>query len=81
MINLVCEHCLIFAYVEQCRIIPPGLVATVLEELGLEPTNFIVATNPINFSPQEAKPLSVSGIPLDSPLPLRSHKASLEKEK
>ena len=36
VINLICEHCLIFAYVEGIRQIPPSLVRTVVKDLDLE---------------------------------------------
>ncbi len=81
LINLICEHCLIFAYVEQCSVIPPGLVAAVLEDLGLETNTFVVGTNPRGFSPQEINPLSGPGLPLESSFSTRNLKASSEKEK
>ena len=80
LINLICEHCLIFAYVEQCNVIPPGLVATVLQDLGLDTGKLVGTANPRDRSPQDTNPLSVSGLPSD-PAPLgANHKASFGKE-
>ena len=79
LINLICEHCLIFAYVEHRKEVLPELVATVLEDLALN--NFADAGNPQNLSPRDNNSLSSSSFPSDPSSSLRSYEASLGKDK
>jgi type II secretory pathway predicted ATPase ExeA len=44
IINLICEHALILAYVEQIQCIPAALIQTVARDLELEPQPFMVST-------------------------------------
>jgi general secretion pathway protein A len=44
IINLICEHSLILAYVEQIRQIPAALVQAVARDLDLDPQPFMVST-------------------------------------
>jgi type II secretory pathway predicted ATPase ExeA len=53
LINLVCEHALIFGYVEQMQRIPPGIVYAVAQDLDLETQPFLVAQGQNGFSHNE----------------------------
>jgi general secretion pathway protein A len=44
VINLICEHSLIFGYVEQLAQIPESIVLTVAEDLDLDTQPFLVST-------------------------------------
>jgi type II secretory pathway predicted ATPase ExeA len=44
VINLVCEHALIFAYVEQARQIPNRIILAVAQDLDLEAQPFVVSS-------------------------------------
>ena len=80
LINLICEHCLIFAYVEHCKVIPPRLVSTVLEDLALETNTFTVANPSRNLFTGETNSLSSSGLSPD-PSGVRSLEARSGKDK
>jgi general secretion pathway protein A len=45
LINLVCEHALIYGYVEQIDQIPAGIVYAVAEDLDLETQPFVVSSS------------------------------------
>lgn len=42
VINLICEHALIFGYVEQLKQIPAGIIFAVSQDLDLDPQPFLV---------------------------------------
>ncbi|SEG14015.1 Type II secretory pathway, component ExeA (predicted ATPase) [Bryocella elongata] len=44
VINLLCEHALIFAYVEQSHQIPNRIILAVAQDLDLEPQPFVVSS-------------------------------------
>jgi hypothetical protein len=44
LINLVCEHALISAYVEQIKPIPARIIDTVSEELALDERPFLISS-------------------------------------
>ncbi|HEV2620411.1 MAG TPA: AAA family ATPase, partial [Acidobacteriaceae bacterium] len=44
IINLICEHALILAYVEQLRQVPEPLIHAVARDLDLDPQPFMVST-------------------------------------
>jgi type II secretory pathway predicted ATPase ExeA len=44
VINLICEHAMIFAYVEQLRQIPSGIIYAVAQDLDLDTQPFLVST-------------------------------------
>jgi general secretion pathway protein A len=54
LINLICEHSMISAYVEQIKPIPPRIVESVCLELDLEQQPFVIS------------PMALSGMPPDS---------------
>jgi len=64
VINLICEHSLISAYVEQIKPIPARIVESVSTELDLEDQTFIIS------------PMAMSGLP-DNPLPTNTFNNSL----
>lgn len=65
LINLICEHSLILAYVDQTRIIPAGLIAAVVRDLDLDTQPLVVASAQTGF-----------GVCRDSPLPLTVSRSS-----
>jgi general secretion pathway protein A len=50
VINLICEHALIFAYVEQLRQIPAGIIYAVAQDLDLDTQPFMVSSALGGFS-------------------------------
>ncbi len=44
IVNLICEHCLILAYVEQLHQIPASMVQAVARDLNLDPQRFTLST-------------------------------------
>lgn len=54
VINLICEHALILAYVEQLRQVPEELIHAVASDLDLDPQPFMVSTN--GFAPNSTLP-------------------------
>jgi len=44
IINLICEHSLIFAFVEDLHHIPAAMVSAVIQDLDLEPRSFVVSS-------------------------------------
>ena len=53
LINLICEHAMISAYVEQIKPIPPRIIESVSLELDLDKQPFVIS------------PLALSGFPED----------------
>lgn len=51
IINLICEHSLIFAYVEQAHEIPNRIVVAVAQDLDLEMQPFVVSSTQPGFAP------------------------------
>jgi general secretion pathway protein A len=49
LINLVCEHSLVYGYVEQLQQIPAGIIFAVAEDLDLETQPFIVSSSQGGF--------------------------------
>ena len=43
LINLICEHALIFGYVEQLHEVPAGIIFAVAQDLDLETLPFVVS--------------------------------------
>ena len=66
LINLMCEHALILAYVEQIRQVPEALIHAVASDLDLDPQPFMVST-------------SHSGYSTNSKLPAREHPGREER--
>jgi type II secretory pathway predicted ATPase ExeA len=60
IINLICEHALILAYVEQVRLVPAPMIYAVTRDLELDPQPFVVSS-------------IHSGFPANSTLPLEKH--------
>lgn len=61
LINLICEHSMISAYVEQIKPIPPRIVESVSLELDLDQQPFVIS------------PMAMSGMPDNSMLPAMSN--------
>jgi hypothetical protein len=60
IINLICEHSLILAYVEHIRQVPAAMVHAVARDLDLDPQPFMVSATHSGFPanstlPQEAR--------------------------
>jgi type II secretory pathway predicted ATPase ExeA len=57
IINLICEHALILAYVEQLQQVPEPLIHAVARDLDLDPQPFMVSTtHNSNFSANSTLP-------------------------
>jgi type II secretory pathway predicted ATPase ExeA len=56
IINLICEHALILAYVEQFRQVPEELIHAVASDLDLDPQPFMVSATHNGFSVNSALP-------------------------
>jgi type II secretory pathway predicted ATPase ExeA len=56
IINLICEHALILAYVEQLHQVPESLIQAVAGDLDLDPQPFMVSTTHTGFSPSSTLP-------------------------
>jgi type II secretory pathway predicted ATPase ExeA len=56
IINLICEHALILAYVEQIPVIPPALIQGVARDLDLDPQPFMVSSTHTGFPGSHAAP-------------------------
>lgn len=61
LINLICENALIFGYVEQIRTIPAAMIASVVQDLDLEPMPFVVASGVEEFGVRTGPGSSGSG--------------------
>ncbi len=57
IINLICEHALILAYVEQLHQIPEALIQAVASDLDLDPQPFMVSTAHSAYSTNSTLPL------------------------
>jgi len=60
VINLICEHSLIFAYVEDLHHIPAAMVKAVIQDLDLEPRSFLVSAAPPERGEAVSTPRAVS---------------------
>jgi general secretion pathway protein A len=58
VINLICEHAMISAYVEQIKPIPPRIVESVGRELGLDSQPFVLSPLAMAGMPEEQIPMS-----------------------
>jgi type II secretory pathway predicted ATPase ExeA len=56
LINLICEHALILAYVEQLHEVPEALIQAVASDLDLDPQPFMVSTTHSGFSTNSTLP-------------------------
>jgi type II secretory pathway predicted ATPase ExeA len=56
IINLICEHALILAYVEQLHQVPEALIHAVAGDLDLDPQPFMVSTTHSGFSTNSTLP-------------------------
>lgn len=56
LINLICEHALILAYVEQLHQVPEALIQAVASDLDLDPQPFMVSTSHSGFSTNSTLP-------------------------
>jgi len=56
IINLICEHALILAYVEQLHQVPEPLIHAVACDLDLDPQPFMVSSTHAGFSPNSTLP-------------------------
>jgi type II secretory pathway predicted ATPase ExeA len=61
LINLVCEHSMISAYVEQVKPIPARIVESVSRELDLEEQPFVISPMAMNGFREEPMPTAFSG--------------------
>jgi general secretion pathway protein A len=61
IINLICEHALIFAYVEQVHQIPNRIILAVAQDLDLEAQPFLVSSMQPGFAPAAAAPETEEG--------------------
>jgi type II secretory pathway predicted ATPase ExeA len=60
VINLICEHALISAYVEQLKPIPPRIIETVGAEFVLDQRPFVISPEVLASSPGNGSPLDTS---------------------
>lgn len=75
VINLICEHALILAYVEQLRHITPPVIFSVAQELDLDTVPFLVSSSQPGFSTSNPSN-DPAPIPLTSASPTRVAKAA-----
>jgi general secretion pathway protein A len=78
IINLICEHSLIFAYVEDLHHIPPSMVSAVIQDLDLEPRSFAIASTLHESGEAVSKPRSVSALPR-SPRPQATEESGQDR--
>jgi len=62
LINLICEHALISAYVEQIKPIPARIVQSVSMELDLDPQPFVISPMALSGMPEDNLPTAISSI-------------------
>jgi type II secretory pathway predicted ATPase ExeA len=62
IINLICEHSLISAYVEQIKPIPARIVESVSMELDLDPQPFVISPMALSGMPEDTLPTAISSI-------------------
>jgi type II secretory pathway predicted ATPase ExeA len=60
LINLICEHSMISAYVEQIKPIPPRIVELVSLELDLEQQPFVISPMAMSRMPEDSVPSNLS---------------------
>ena len=60
LINLICEHAMISAYVEQIKPIPPRIVESVCRELDLDPQPFVISPMAMAGFPEDPMPTAMS---------------------
>jgi type II secretory pathway predicted ATPase ExeA len=60
LINLICEHSMISAYVEQIKPIPPRIVESVCLELDLDQQPFVLSPRALNGFPESSFPTAIS---------------------
>jgi general secretion pathway protein A len=60
IINLICEHAMISAYVEQIKPIPPRIVESVCRELDLDSQPFVLSPMAMAGMPEEPLPPAMS---------------------
>jgi general secretion pathway protein A len=60
LINLICEHAMISAYVEQIKPIPPRIVESVSQELDLEQQPFVISPMALSGTPEDSLPTAFS---------------------
>lgn len=60
IINLICEHAMISAYVEQIKLIPPRIVESVCRELDLDSQPFVLSPMAMAGMPQEPMPTAIT---------------------
>jgi general secretion pathway protein A len=61
IINLICEHAMISAYVEQIKPIPPRIVESVCRELDLDTQPFVLSPMAFSGMSEEVMPSAMSG--------------------
>jgi type II secretory pathway predicted ATPase ExeA len=61
IINLICEHSMISAYVEQIKPIPPRIVESVCKELDLDSQPFVLSPLAFSGMPEERVPTAMPG--------------------
>jgi general secretion pathway protein A len=60
VINLICEHALISAFVEEIKPIPARIVETVSSELVLDDQPFLISSMGLSSSPKDTLPAALS---------------------
>src|ERR1035441_975128 len=60
LINLICEHAMISAYVEQIKPIPPRIVESVCLELDLDQQPFVISPTALSGFPESSFPTAMS---------------------
>lgn len=61
IINLICEHAMIGAYVEQIKPIPPRIVESVCRELDLDSQPFVLSPVALSGGPEKAMSTAMPG--------------------
>jgi general secretion pathway protein A len=61
LINLICEHAMISAYVEQIKPIPARIVESVSAELDLDQQPFVISPMALNGFPESSLSTRISG--------------------
>jgi general secretion pathway protein A len=61
LINLICEHAMISAYVEQIKPIPPRVVESVSMELDLVQQPFVISSEAMSGLPEDPLSTAISG--------------------
>jgi type II secretory pathway predicted ATPase ExeA len=61
VVNLICEHALISAFVEEIKPIPARIVEMVCQELVLDDQPFLISSTGLSSSPMDTLPTALSG--------------------